>query len=393
MASPLVTDLKSVTSLQTYLNVAIQKLLETDKYQILKITDQESSRIDLDSENFDRFTLVYTISDTTFKLSFLFDNNNLNAPPDIILDDNIGFDKECEKSNIINYSSIISQWNVKDENCLINIVNNIKNSFKDYELNKAIMLDIQRINFELNTLMSVCENYMIMIVPHDVAVYEKIRIIIPLEKKSNNGSIISFDDASDYIYGVLLVSEFVVDKTSSEVVSSSIDYIFSNKTKTVKRINKKMPKWDGNTLLHEYLKDTETALDNLILLKTNDNSRKEFMTALISEFNEYLLEYDSLDYSYASFYIKYPKDAPELQANSVVLFIYLTDDFPHHEPIITVIIPYHPMNPERGIRRDIKYHFNKKLFTETPKRYQEAASLFKNYIINNITQLIREYKT
>jgi len=67
MASPLVTDLKSVTSLQTYLNVAIQKLLETDKYQILKITDQESSRIDLDSENFDRFTLVYTISDTTFK--------------------------------------------------------------------------------------------------------------------------------------------------------------------------------------------------------------------------------------------------------------------------------------------------------------------------------------
>jgi len=76
---------------------------------------------------------------------------------------------------------------------------------------------------------------------------------------------------------VLLVSEFVVDKTSSEVVSSSIDYIFSNKTKTVKRINKKveyyyiiihlnviiliiyfhykkMPKWDGNTLLHEYLK-------------------------------------------------------------------------------------------------------------------------------------------
>lgn len=63
-------------------------------------------------------------------MSFLFDNNNLNAPPDIILDDNIGFDKECEKSNIINYSSIISQWNVKDENCLINIVNNIKNSFK-----------------------------------------------------------------------------------------------------------------------------------------------------------------------------------------------------------------------------------------------------------------------
>jgi len=36
------------------------------------------------------------------------------------------------------------------------------------------MLDIQRINFELNTLMSVCENYMIMIVPHDVAVYEKV---------------------------------------------------------------------------------------------------------------------------------------------------------------------------------------------------------------------------
>jgi len=347
----------------------------------------------LDNEQFDRFTLVYSISDTTFKVTFLFDNNNINAPPDIILDDNIGFDKECEKSNIINYNSIVSQWNVKDENCLINIMNNIKNLFKDYELNKAILLDVPRINFELNSLMSVCENYMIMMVPHDVAVYEKIRIVIPLEKKSNNGGAISFDNANDYIYGVLLMFEFVVDKTSSEVVSSSLDYIFSNKTKTVKRINKKMPKWDVNTCLHEYLQDTETTLDNLILLKINDNSRKEFMTAIISEFNEYLLEYDSLDYSYASFFIKYPKDGPELQANSVVLFMYLTDDFPHHEPIITVIIPYHQMNPERSIRHDIKYHFNKKLFTETPKRYQEAASLFKNYIIDNITQLIREYKT
>jgi len=49
MASPLVTDLKSVTPLQTYLNVAIRNLLETDKYQILKVTNQESSRIDLDN--------------------------------------------------------------------------------------------------------------------------------------------------------------------------------------------------------------------------------------------------------------------------------------------------------------------------------------------------------
>jgi len=67
MASPLVTELKSVISLQTYLNVAVKKLLETDKYQILKITDQHSSRIDQGEEDFDRFTLEYTILDTTFK--------------------------------------------------------------------------------------------------------------------------------------------------------------------------------------------------------------------------------------------------------------------------------------------------------------------------------------
>ncbi len=68
MATPLVTELKSITPLQTYLNVAIRKLLESDKYQILKVTNQESSRIDCeDDENFDRFTLVYTILDTTLK--------------------------------------------------------------------------------------------------------------------------------------------------------------------------------------------------------------------------------------------------------------------------------------------------------------------------------------
>ncbi|OUM57416.1 hypothetical protein PIROE2DRAFT_17610, partial [Piromyces sp. E2] len=91
----------------------------------------------------------------------------------------------------------------------------------------------------------------------------------------------------------------------------------------------------------------------------------------------YLLEYDSLDFSYASFYIKHPKDASDLQANSIVLFFYVSDDFPHREPIVTIIVPYHQINPDRNTRHDIKYHFNKKLFTDNPKRYQEAAALFK----------------
>jgi len=61
---------------------------------------------------------------------FLFDNNNPYTPPDIILDDNIGFDKECEKANVLNINSLVSQWNIKDENCLINFMNNFKNAFK-----------------------------------------------------------------------------------------------------------------------------------------------------------------------------------------------------------------------------------------------------------------------
>jgi len=69
MASPLVADLKSA-SLQTHLNIALKKLVESDKYQILKVSDQESSRIDHESEEFDRFTLTYTILDSTFKCNF-----------------------------------------------------------------------------------------------------------------------------------------------------------------------------------------------------------------------------------------------------------------------------------------------------------------------------------
>lgn len=69
MASPL-KDLKSESSLQTYLNVALKKLIESDKYQILKVTNQESSRIDYENDLYDRFTLVYTIFDTSFKCNF-----------------------------------------------------------------------------------------------------------------------------------------------------------------------------------------------------------------------------------------------------------------------------------------------------------------------------------
>jgi len=391
MASPLYMDLQSATSLQTYLNVALRKFIEMDKYQILKVTNQQSSRIDLESDVFDRFTIAYSILNTTINLTFLFDNKNPTAPPDIILEDNIGFDKECEKSNILNINSLVSQWNIKDENCLINLMNKLKSAFKEHQLNKTIQLDIPRINFELNTLMSVCDNYSIIMIPHEVSVYDKIRIIIPVEKKKNTGKIIIEDD-NDYIYGVLLVSEFVVDKLSKAVVSNSMEYIFSKKTKNVKRINKKMPKWEVNSYLHEYMKETETNLDNIILLKKYDNSRKEFLLAIISEFNEYLLEYDSLDYSYASFYIKHPLDAPDLQANSLVIFFYIDEDFPHHEPIVTIIVPYHQFNPEGNTRHDIKYHFNKKLLNDNSQRYQEAAALFKNYILNNIPQFIRIYK-
>jgi len=389
MASPL-KDSKSNTSLQNYLNIALKKLVESDKYQILKITNQQSSRIDFENDLFDRFTLVYTILDTTIELIFLFDINNPMEPPDIIFEDNIGFGKECEKSNILNINTIISKWNIKDEYCIINIVNNIKNAFKEYYLNKALQLNTNRIDFEINTLLNVCENYDILMLPHNNLIYDKIRFIIPLEKKKNSGNMITFDDENDYAYGVLLVSDFIVDRSSKEVVSNSMNYIFSKKTKTVKRINKKMPKWEMNCHLHEYMKETETTLDNVILLKIDDNSRKEFLTALLGEFNEYILEYDSLDYSYASFYIKNPKDASDLQYNSIILYFYINDEFPHHDPNVTIIVPYHERNPEYSIRHDIKYHFNKKLFTE--KRYQEAAALFKNYILSNITQFIREYK-
>ncbi|OUM57417.1 hypothetical protein PIROE2DRAFT_17611, partial [Piromyces sp. E2] len=136
--------------------------------------------------------------------SFLFDNNNPYAPPDVILDDTIGFDKECEKSNILNINTLVAQWNIKDENCLIIFMNNLKKAFKEYNLNKALQLNVSRIDFELNTLMSVCDNYTIMMIPHDVAVYEKIRVIIPVEKKPSSGNMIAFDD-DDYIYGVLWI--------------------------------------------------------------------------------------------------------------------------------------------------------------------------------------------
>jgi len=66
MASPLDKDSKSVT-LQSYLTLALKKLIENDKYQILKITNQTSSRIDLENDDYDRFTLVYTILDTKFE--------------------------------------------------------------------------------------------------------------------------------------------------------------------------------------------------------------------------------------------------------------------------------------------------------------------------------------
>jgi len=391
MASPLNTDLKSVTPLQTYLNIALKKFLETDKYQILKVTNQESSRIDLTTEEYDRFTIVYNILDTTIKLMFLFDNNNPLAPPDIILEDNIGFDKQCEKLNVIDINQYLSQWNVKDEYCIQNLVNNLINAFKEYNFNRTIQFDVPKLNFEINTLMNVCENYKIMILPHTITLYEKIRIIIPVEKKAKS-STISVDDVNDYIYGVLLVCDYVIDISKKEVVSTSMDYVFSKKTKNVKRINKKLPKWDSNSHLFEYIEDVETSLDNTIVLKKSDNSRKEFLSAIISAFNEYLLEYDSFDYSYAAFYIKHPLDASDLQANSVVLYFYLTDDFPHHEPVVTIIIPYHQRNPEYNIRHDIKYHFSKKFFVDPPARYQEAAALFKNYVITNIPQFIREYK-
>jgi len=55
----------------------------------------------------------------------------------------------------------------------------------------------------------------------------------------------------------------------------------------------------------------------------------------------------------------------------------MNEDFPHHEPNVSIIIPYHERNQDYSIRHNIKYHFNKKFFTETPKRYQEAAALFK----------------
>ncbi|KAL6621730.1 hypothetical protein U3516DRAFT_795861 [Neocallimastix sp. 'constans'] len=390
MASPLDKDSKSVT-LQSYLTLALKKLIENDKYQILKITNQTSSRIDLENDDYDRFTLVYTILDTKFELTFLFDTNDLTTPPDLILEDNIGFSKECEKSDILNINTIISNWNIKDDNCIINLIQKLKDSFKEYNLNKALQLNTTRIDYEINSLLNVCENYDIMVIPQDAPVYEKVRFIVPVEKKPRDG-VLNSDDPNNYIYGVLLVSDFIIDKPSREVASNSMEYIFSKKTKGVKRINKRLPKWELNKFLNEYMKETETNLDDAIVLKTSDNIRKEFLNALLNEFNDYILEYDALDYLYAAFYIKNPKDAPDLQYNSVVLFFYFNDDFPHHDPTITIIIPYHQRSPERSIRHDIKYHFNKKYFTETPKRYEEAAALFKNYILSNIPQFIREYK-
>lgn len=63
-------------------------------------------------------------------VTLLFDNCNPMDSPDIIIEDNIGFYKECEKSNILNINTIVSKWNIKDEFCIMNLIKNIKNVFK-----------------------------------------------------------------------------------------------------------------------------------------------------------------------------------------------------------------------------------------------------------------------
>lgn len=43
-------------------------------------------------------------------------------------------------------------------------------------MNKALQLNINRIDFEINTLLNVCENYDIFMLPHEVPVYEKVNL-------------------------------------------------------------------------------------------------------------------------------------------------------------------------------------------------------------------------
>jgi len=76
------------------------------------------------------FKYFYKKNVETISVTFLFDTNDLTTPPDLILEDNIGFSKECEKSDILNINTIISNWNIKDDNCIINLIQKLKDSFK-----------------------------------------------------------------------------------------------------------------------------------------------------------------------------------------------------------------------------------------------------------------------
>jgi hypothetical protein len=210
----------------------------------------------------------------------LFDESDWEYAPDVIL---TGL--ECRLKDI----SALVHWKNSSSD-LLRIMNQMKRLYIKKQLEEMKKLGIHQLDFEINCI------------PEEVYIFDQ--NVEAILQKRDDGLVALFEmpfdaNGTGSIGKVRFKFKISVSFDSVESVSPTIIWPSSEPPFAFKT-----PKFEKNSSMIEYISGLQLIINKKLRKNIRSNlQREQFITQMISHFNDFVLEYDETEFLYLSFYI------------------------------------------------------------------------------------------
>jgi len=252
----------------------------------------------------DRFTLKIPYCGKFLQWEVIFDGKQPNVPPDFVLEEG--------QEHFVNMANInsIPKWNPTNKHALLDIVLDIIELYKQYQLKLAQNCPAERLSFELSTLLHLPEIEFLF------EQQDELRCIIPLPL-----DFLPHDSQLLETKPKLFITFYPLSNNTPEFKFANVPGSFWE----IVLSHVKLPSWDKDALVVTYLVEVDKIVkrhyDELLY-------RKKLVNSLLETFGG-VLEYDGYLYQKVSFLFD--------QNNfSFLAHISIPVDFPSKQPIISL---------------------------------------------------------
>ncbi|KNC98961.1 uncharacterized protein SPPG_09328 [Spizellomyces punctatus DAOM BR117] len=273
---------------------------------------------------------VKCVGEVRFQCTVIFDLGDLEFPPDLV----------CEDFPL-KYGDIrpLIEWRSGDRNALWKTFDEIGKLYQHYQRQRITELGIERIQFDLSSFDHQKDLQCFMTAPEWMSTDATIYIYMPVR--------VDDKDESNLL---------LLDINESSVLVARLTVMFHVYEGEVKQIEKqiqlppqwkdiyvpKIPDYPLDATLFDYMLEVQkylaTVHSNVI---QRIDRRREFVETIVATFRSHILEYDSREWFYASFYFEIPPPqtspsdlSPVDRKNNsrAVANVHLSQDYPDIPP-------------------------------------------------------------